>query len=77
MKITKALLEQELHRERQAKWELQGNINKLYDKQKLAGLYLQTLYVMSSYINETFTLGTRDYKRLAKLLDFNEFPEGF
>jgi intergrase/recombinase len=79
-KETKASrLERELHKCEQEKRLYMGQNNKLYDRMKLAGLYVQCLRLMPSYTNKP-GLGIpsqKDYDRILNILGMDDYPEGF
>lgn len=76
-KVTKKQLEKELFELTKERNELLGRLNKEWDRKKIAGLYLQALNLMQHYTEDSFCLTKDDYKRLSKVLEFDEFPEGF
>lgn len=73
---TKKDLENELHQLRQKTLELQGENNKLYDRMKLAGLYIQCLRLLPSY-SDNGDIESVDYDRVLSVLEMDDYPEGF
>ena len=62
----------------QAKEELKKKDRELvevYDRNKIAAMYLQTLRVMFNLIDGH--MGTDDFDRLLDTLDRDRYPEGF
>lgn len=76
---TKKELEKEVHQAEQEKRLYMGTVNKLYDRMKLAGLYIQCLRLMPNYINRNgFSVPNQiDYDRILAILEMDSFPEGF
>lgn len=76
---TKKELEQEIHQAEQEKRLYMGKVNKLYDRMKLAGLYIQCLRLMPSYTDKVgiSNPSQKDYDRILNILEMNDYPEGF
>lgn len=73
---TKKELEKEMHQLRQKTLELQGENNKLYDRMKLAGLYIQCLRLLPSY-SDKGDIKSVDYARVLSVLEMDDYPEDF
>lgn len=79
MNKTKKELEKELSQLQQEKLYLEKNYDNALDRKKLAGLYLQVIRLLPKYTDNkegNFLTGT-DYNRLTRVLEVDDFPEGF
>lgn len=76
---TKKELEKEVHQAEQEKRLYMGQVNKLYDRMKLAGLYIQCLRLIPDYTDKAGISNPSqiDYDRLLNILEMNDYPEGF
>lgn len=75
--LTKKELEQLLHKTEQEKREAMGKNNKLYDRMKLVGLYIQCLRLIPCYSEKSSMLQECDYERILGILEMDSYPEGF
>ena len=79
MNKTKKELEKELSQLQQEKISLEKRYDDALDRKKLAGLYLQVIRLLPEYTDNregNFLTGT-DYTRLTRVLEVDDFPEGF
>lgn len=75
--LTKKELEQLLHKTELEKFEAMGEKNKLYDRMRLVGLYIQCLRLIPCYSEKSASLEECDYERILGILEMNSYPDGF
>ena len=75
--LTKKELEQLLRKTELEKFEVMGKNNKLHDRMRLVGTYIQCLRLIPCYSEKCASLEECDYERILGILEMDSYPEGF